>query len=206
LTKTVYSVLLALCRHRMPARQTPQGRPLLYPFQPIHVTIAAWFTIGIPSFVLSLAPNNERAHPGFVCRVLTSALPFGLVVGVATFVSYLLAYRGRHATFQQQDQASTAALIPLLVTALWVLAVAARPYQWWRVALVLFSAAAYVVIFSIPLAREKFLLDPSNVAVTSTALGIGVLGAAAIEAAWWIRARTPGVRPRLWRDPPRAAQ
>ncbi|PRC54956.1 magnesium-transporting ATPase, partial [Mycobacterium sp. ITM-2017-0098] len=72
--------------------------PLLFPFQPIHVTIAAWFTIGIPAFVLSLAPTNERAHPGFVRRVMTSALPSGLVVGLATFVSYLFAYQGRAAT------------------------------------------------------------------------------------------------------------
>jgi cation-transporting P-type ATPase E len=207
LTKTVYSVLLALfvgveCLFSKPLK----ADPLLYPFQPIHVTIAAWFTIGIPSFVLSLAPNNERAYPGFVRRVLTSALPSGLIVGSATFASYLVAYHGRHATFQQQDQASTAALITLLMTALWVLAVVARPYQWWRVALIVASGLAYVVIFSIPLAREKFLLDPSNLVVTSTALGIGVLGAAAIEATWWIRARMLGVQPRLWREPTPAQQ
>ena len=207
LTKTVYSVLLALFVGIECLFAKPLGvDPLLYPFQPIHVTIAAWFTIGIPSFILSLAPNNERAHPGFVRRVLTSALPSGLIVGVASFASYLVAYHGRHATFQQQDQASTAALITLLMTALWVLAVVARPYQWWRVALVVFSALAYVVIFSIPLAQKKFLLDPSNVAVTSTALGIGVLGAAAIEATWWLRARILGVRPRLWREPVIAAK
>ncbi len=207
LTKTVYSVLLALlvgaeCLFSKPLR----ADPLLYPFQPIHVTIAAWFTIGIPSFILSLAPNNERAHPGFVRRVLMSALPSGLIVGVATFASYLVAYRGRHATFQEQDQASTAALITLLVSALWVLAVVARPYQWWRVGLIAASGLAYVVIFAIPLARQKFLLDPSNVAVTSTALGIGVLGAAAIEAAWWIRARVLGERPQLWREPAMAVK
>jgi cation-transporting ATPase E len=200
LTKTVYSVLLALlvgieCLLSKPLK----ADPLLYPFQPIHVTIAAWFTIGIPSFILSLAPNNERAHSGFVRRVLSSALPSGLIVGAATFASYLLAYHGRHASFVQQDQASTAALITLLMTALWVLAVVARPYQWWRVALVIVSGLAYVVIFSLPLARKAFLLDPSNVAVTSTALGIGVLGAAAIEATWWIRARLLGVQPRVWR-------
>ncbi|MCV7411334.1 magnesium-transporting ATPase [Mycobacterium florentinum] len=202
LTKTVYSVMLALfvgieCLLSKPLR----ADPLLYPFQPIHVTIAAWFTIGIPSFILSLAPNNERAYPGFVRRVLTSALPSGLIVGTATFVSYLVAYRGRHATFTEQDQASTAALITLLVTALWVLAVVARPYQWWRVALVASCGLAYVAIFSIPLAQQKFLLDPSNLALTSTALGIGVLGAAAIEATWWIRARMLGIEPRLWRAP-----
>jgi cation-transporting P-type ATPase E len=199
LTKTVYSALLALlvgleCLFA----KALHADPLLYPFQPIHATIAAWFTIGIPSFILSLAPNNERAQPGFVRRVLTSALPCGLVVGVATFSSYLVAYKGRHASWQQQDQASTAALITLLVTAVWVLAVAARPYQWWRLALVVGSALAYVVIFSLPWAQKKFFLDPSNLVVTSTALGIGVLGAAVIEALWWIRARMLGVQPRLW--------
>ncbi|GBG39570.1 cation-translocating P-type ATPase [Mycobacterium montefiorense] len=200
LTKTVYSVLLALfVGIECLLSKTLRADPLLYPFQPIHVTIAAWFTIGIPSFVLSLAPNNERAYPGFVRRVLTSALPSGLIVGTATFVSYLVAYRGRHATFAEQDQASTAALITLLVTALWVLAVVARPYQWWRVALVATCGLAYVAIFSVPLAQQKFLLDPSNLVVTSTALGIGVLGAAAVEATWWIRARMLGIEPRLWR-------
>jgi cation-transporting ATPase E len=207
LTKTVYSVLLALfvgieCLFSKPLK----ADPLLYPFQPIHVTIAAWFTIGIPSFILSLAPNNERAHPGFVRRVLSSALPSGVIVGAATFASYLVAYHGRHATFQQQDQASTAALITLLITALWVLAVVARPYEWWRVALVVASGLAYVVIFSIPLAQEKFLLDPSNMLVTSTAVAIGVAGAAATEATWWIRARMLGVEPRLWREPTAAQQ
>ena len=199
LTKTVYSVLLALLVGIECLIAVPMGRdPLLYPFQPIHVTIAAWFTIGIPAFVLSLAPNTERAYPGFVRRVLTSAVPFGLVVGTATFASYLVAYQGRHASWQEQDQASTAALITLLVAALWVLAVVARPYRWWRVALVLASGLAYVVIFSLPLAREKFLLDTSDLMTTSIALGIGVVAAATIEAVWWIRARVLGVRPRVW--------
>ena len=92
------------------------------------------------------------------------------------------------------------------MTALWVLAVVARPYQWWRVALVIASGLAYVVIFTIPLAQKKFLLDPSNVAVTSAALGIGVVGAAAIEANWWIRARMLGVQPQLWRQRPTTAR
>ena len=134
LTKTVYSVLLAVLVGVAGLSAKLFGTdPLPFPFQPIHVTIAAWFTIGIPAFVLSLAPNKERAHSGFVRRVMTSALPSGLVVGVATFTSYLLAYQGRAATSTEQTQASTAALITLLVSALWVLAVVARPYEWWRV-------------------------------------------------------------------------
>ncbi|ORW98352.1 magnesium-transporting ATPase [Mycolicibacter terrae] len=202
LTKTVYSVLLALLVGLVGLASALFGtEPLLYPFQPIHVTIAAWFTIGIPAFILSLAPNNERAHPGFVRRVMSGALPAGLVVGIATFSSYLLAYRGSEATPVQQIQASTTALITLLVTAGWVLAVVARPYQWWRLTLVIGCGLAYLGIFAIPLAREKFLLDPSNVALTSLALGIGALGAAAIEAMWWARGAIIGERPKLWREP-----
>jgi cation-transporting ATPase E len=201
LTKTVYSVLLAILVGLTGLASKIFGSdPLLFPFQPIHVTIAAWFTIGIPAFILSLAPNNERAHRGFVRRVMTSALPSGLVVGAATFTSYLLASEGREPTATQQTQASTAALITLLVTAVWVLAVVARPYLWWRVALVALSGLAYVVIFSIPLAQKTFLLDPSNLVITSMALGIGLVGAAAIEVIWWVQGRILGERRRLWKQ------
>jgi len=135
-----------------------------------------------------------------VRRVMTSALPSGLVVGIATFTSYLLAYQGREATGVQQTQASTAALITLLVTAMWVLAVVARPYQWWRVALVSLSALAYVVIFSTPAAQKLFMLDISNMALTSMALGIGLVGAAVIEVIWWVQGRMLGESRRLWRQ------
>lgn len=200
LTKTVYSVLLATFVGLAGLASKFFGTdPLLFPFQPIHVTIAAWFTIGIPAFILSLAPNKERAHPGFVKRVMTAALPSGLVIGVATFVSYLAAYQGREATAVEQTQASTAALITLLVGAIWVLAVVARPYEWWRVALVVVSGLAYVLIFSIPLAQELFMLDISNAKTTSIALGIGVVAAAAIEVIWWVQGAVLGERRRLWR-------
>ena len=200
LTKTVYSVLLATFVGLAGLASKLFGTdPLLFPFQPIHVTIAAWFTIGIPAFILSLAPNNERAHTGFVRRVMTAALPSGLVVGVATFTSYLVAYQGREATPVEQTQASTAALITLLVAAVWVLAVVARPYQWWRVALVVVSGLAYVVIFSIPLAQEAFMLDISNTGTTMTALAIGAVAAAAIEVVWWAQGAVLGEPRRLWR-------
>ena len=201
LTKTVYSVLLAILVGFAGLSARLFGTdPLLFPFQPIHITIAAWFTIGIPAFILSLAPNKERARPGFVRRVMTSALPSGLVVGVATFTSYLLAYEGRAATEIEQTQASTAALITLLVSAMWVLAVIARPYEWWRVALVAGSGLAYVVIFSIPLARELFMLDTSNVVTAARALGVGLLGAVAVEVIWWVQGRVLGEHRRLWRQ------
>ncbi|WP_445168690.1 HAD-IC family P-type ATPase [Mycolicibacterium sp. Dal123E01] len=203
LTKTVYSVLLALLVGLAGLSHKLFGtEPLLYPFQPIHVTIAAWFTIGIPAFVLSLAPNNERAHTGFVRRVMTSALPSGVVIGVSTYASYLIAHHGLGPTEAEQAQASTAALITLLLGAVWVLAVVARPYEWWRVALVAGSGLAYVVIFATPFARKTFMLDPSNLEATSSGVAIGLLAAALIEVLWWVQGRVLGERRVLWRTEP----
>src|SRR5262249_54056609 len=53
-----------------------------------------------------------------------------------------------------------------------------------------------------PLAQETFMLDPSNVALTTTALGIGALGAVIVEVLWWAQGAVNGNRRRLWRPRP----
>ncbi len=202
LTKTVYSVLLAfLVGVSGVLSQVFDFEPLPYPFLPRHVTIAAWFTIGIPAFLLSLAPNNERARSGFVSRVMRLAIPSGVVVGVATFVCYVLVYGGPEQTEQQKIQAGTSALITLLIIALWVLAVVARPYQWWKIVLLAGSVLGYVILFSVPFTREFFALDPSNVGYTTIAVTCGLIGVVLVEALWWVSGRLHGERRRLFAAP-----
>jgi cation-transporting ATPase E len=58
---------------------------------------------------------------------------------------------------------------------------------------------SYLVIFALPLAREKFMLDPSNVSMTVTAVMIGLAAAALIEASWWVQGRLLGEPRLLWR-------
>ncbi len=199
LTKTVYSVLLAfLIGVSGVVAQIFDFDPLPYPFLPRHVTIAAWFTIGIPAFILSLAPNNERARTGFVSRVMRLAIPSGVIIGIATYVSYLLAYAGPDATEQQVEQAGTTALITLIMIALWVLAVVARPYTWWKIVLIVGSVLGYVVLFGFSFTREFFKLDPSNVAATTGALLIGLVGVVLVEIAWWVTGRIHGEHRRLF--------
>jgi len=53
------------------------------------------------------------------------------------------------------------------------------------------------VIYAIPLAQKTFMLDTSNVAMTSIALGIGMAGAAVIEIIWWVEGALLGERRRL---------
>lgn len=198
LTKTVYSVLLAFLVGLAGVGSQIFGYdPIGYPFLPRHVTIAAWFTIGIPAFVLSLAPNNERARTGFVGRVMRLAVPSGVVIGVATFVAYLIAYAGPEASETQKVQAGTTALITLIMIAVWVLVLVARPYVWWKVVLIAVSVLAYLALFTIPFTREFFKLDPSNPRLTLAAVVCGVIGIVLVELAWWVQARLSGEKGKL---------
>jgi cation-transporting P-type ATPase E len=193
LTKTVYSVLLAfLIGVAGVGSQIFGYEPIGYPFLPRHVTIAAWFTIGIPAFILSLAPNNERARSGFVGRVMRLAIPSGVVIGTATFVAYLIAYAGPEASDAQKMQAGTTALITLIMIAVWVLAIVARPYNWWKILLLVVSVVAYLVLFTVPFTREFFALDPSNVRLTTAAFVCGAIGIVLVEVAWWLSATVRG--------------
>jgi cation-transporting ATPase E len=175
LTKTVYSVLLAL--------MVGIAR-VNFPFLPRHVTVIAWFTIGIPAFVLSLAPNNERARSGFVARVMRMAVPAGTIIATATFVSYMMVY-GEAST----EQAGTTALITLIIIALWVLAIVARPYKWWKIALIAVMSLGSLLLFVLPFAQKFFLLDPSNSGYTWTAVIDAAIGVLLVEVVWGILRR-----------------
>ncbi|TQC47056.1 HAD family hydrolase [Rhodococcus sp. WS4] len=202
LTKTVYSVLLAfLIGITGVLSQIFHFEPVPYPFLPRHVTIAAWFTIGIPAFILSLAPNNERARSGFVPRVMRLAVPSGVIIGVTTFISYLLVYAGPDQTETQKVQAGTSALITLIMIALWVLAVVARPYVWWKLLLIFGSVAGYLVLFALPFTREFFKLDPTDVGATTSALVCGLVGVVLVEIGWWVTGRMHGEHRRLFAVP-----
>lgn len=178
LTKTIYSVVLALAVGLW---------GMDYPFEPIHVTITGWFTIGIPAFVLSLAPNWERARDGFVRRVLRLAIPAGVTVGLLTFMFWLWANPGVDASDVARGEASTATLIVLIVSAFWVLVVVARPYTWWKVLLLAVSAGAYLFIFSVRSVASVLNLYWVGQELLIPALIVGAIGAAIIEALWWWR-------------------
>lgn len=185
LTKTVYSILLALL---VGLWQMP------FPFQPIHISLIGWFTIGIPSSIMALAPNTERVRPGFVDRVMRFGLPAGVVVAATTFVSYLLVFPGATASDVLLKQASTAALATMILGGAWVMIVIARPYQWWKIILLVLCLGAAVVAYLLPIGQWFFQLDPSNATLMATGLMMGAVAAAGIEAAWWISGLVSGAK------------
>ncbi|QFZ75701.1 HAD-IC family P-type ATPase [Streptomyces fagopyri] len=174
LVKTVYSVLLAVlvvCWR------------VEYPFLPRHLTLLSTLTIGIPAFFLALAPNTERARPHFVRRVMRYSIPGGVVAGVATFVTYLVA-RHHYTGPGELDAETSAATLTLFLISMWVLAIIARPYTWWRVALVASMGLAFVVVLIVPWLQHFFALKLVGVEMPWIAVGISVVAAAALELLW----------------------
>jgi cation-transporting P-type ATPase E len=182
LVKTVYSVLLALL---VVCWQVE------YPFLPRHLTLLSTLTIGIPAFFLALAPNKERAKPQFVRRVMRYSIPGGLLAGIATFVTYLIArhyYTGEGAL----DAETSVATLTLFLISMWVLAIIARPYTWWRIVLVAAMGAAFLLVLAVPWLQDFFALKLVGMTMPWVAVGISVGAAVALEFVWkWVDRRFP---------------
>ncbi|HEY9370931.1 cation-translocating P-type ATPase [Streptomyces sp.] len=175
LTKTVYSVLLAIL---VVCSQVE------YPFLPRHLTLLSTLTIGVPAFFLALAPNKERAKPNFVKRVMRYAIPAGIVAAAATFATYLLA-RSHYSGTGALDAETSAATLTLFLVSMWVLAIVARPYTWWRIALVAAMGGAFLLVLVVPWLQDFFALKLVGVTMPWTAVAIAAVGSALLEAAWW---------------------
>lgn len=174
LVKTVYSALISL---GVVLTQIP------YPYLPRHITYIGALTIGMPAFILALAPNTRRYIPGFLKRVVTFALPGG----IATALSVLLAswtlpnVMGWDVVNNDADLSAlraTSAII-LFLMGVFVLARVARPLNSWRGALVAGFAAAGIIGAFIPFVANFFaLILPTGTALVATLIALG--GAAMI--------------------------
>ncbi|MEV6310822.1 HAD-IC family P-type ATPase [Streptomyces sp. NPDC051840] len=174
LTKTVYSVLLAILVVCFQVE---------YPFLPRHLTLLSTLTIGVPAFFLALAPNKERARPHFVRRVMRYAIPSGIIAAASTFACYLVA-RHAYSGPGSLEAETSAATLTLFLVSIWVLAIIARPYTWWRIALVAAMGFCFLIVLAVPWLQDFFALKLVGVTMPWTAVGIAVVAAAVLELAW----------------------
>jgi cation-transporting P-type ATPase E len=174
LTKTTYAALLGI------------GAAvwlLPFPFLPRNLTLIGAFTIGIPAFFLALAPNTERARPGFLGRVARFALPAGLVAAGFTFAGYYLALDDPRV---QLDEARTAATIVLAGLGIWVLSVLARPLTPARKGLIAAMIAALGISLTLPVTQAAFGIDIPHALVWLATIGLVAVGGLTLELGTWL--------------------
>ena len=79
----------------------------VFPLLPRQFTLASSLTIGVPAFLLALAPTSGPWRPeGFLQSVARFSIPAGIAIGIGILAGYLLA---RYAFDRDLEQARTVA-------------------------------------------------------------------------------------------------
>ena len=152
LTKTVYSSLIALA---VVLTRVP------FPYLPRHISYVGALTIGMPAFILALAPNTRRYIPGFLSRVVRFAFPGGLAIALSVMLGAWLLPGimgwdlSRAADLGELRSSCTMILFAMGIA---VLARVASPLRSWRGVLVALFAAAGVGGIMIPPVASFFAL------------------------------------------------
>lgn len=158
-----------------------------YPLLPRHFTLAATLTIGIPTFVLALAPSSgEWRTEHFGREVAQFAVPAGALTGVGVVASYLFAL---HDLDFSVFEARTIATSVLVVIGLYlVLALGARDRRRgvWTAAMCVALAALYGVTLAVPALREFFDLAPPSLALALTTAGGAAVSIAALATSGFV--------------------
>ena len=136
LTKNIFSVLLALFS---------MISVLSYPLKPSQITLISMFTIGMPSFILSLEPNKDEIKGSFFGNVFRMAAP----AGITTFVSVSSLVIFGQVFSIQKDCISTACTMLVALVGFMILAKVAKPMNKLHIAMivVMLLGMGYCIFF-----------------------------------------------------------
>jgi cation-transporting P-type ATPase E len=175
LTKTVYAAALILLV-AVPGFE--------FPFLPRHLTVAAFITIGIPSFVLALLPSDGPLYRGRLLRALAAfAVPAGVATALASIVSFFLVDTVAGASLEAGRTAATTTLIVLGLS--FILLLERGPgrehiaIQSYMLAMIAGLGALYAGILAVAPLRDFFdmvLLDATQwfLALLAAAIGLTI--------------------------------
>ncbi len=119
LVKTIYTILLIVFSVLISNK---------YFFVPIQLTLITTFTIGTPSFILALEPNNEIVKGNFLLKVVSRSLPTAMTVffNVALVTAFTNVF---DLTYELQ---SSLCVILTAITGFIYLLKICRPFTWIR--------------------------------------------------------------------------
>lgn len=152
LTKTSYSTLLALFFLIV---------ALPYPFVPIQLTLTSIVTIGIPSFILALEPNDKKIYGNFLTNVISRAMPAAFTILFNIIIIIIVSYIFNISS----EVTSTLSVIMTASTGFMLLYKISYPFNWLRTILYITMISFFLVgilglrtLFSLTLINFKMLI------------------------------------------------
>jgi len=163
LCKTTYATLLAVIFLFLDRS---------YPFIPIQLTLTSMVTIGIPSFILALEPNNERINGRIIINVLRKSLPTALTIVTNIIIITILPEVIR----LSETEVSTLAVLLTGFTGFMLLYKISVPFNTLR--RILFITMIVMFIFGVVILRDLFsltILTPHLIVLAAILLMIAVM-------------------------------
>jgi cation-transporting P-type ATPase E len=180
LTKSVYAATLILLV-AVPG--------FAFPFLPRHLTLAVLLTIGIPSFVLALAPSDGPLYRGRLLRALAAfAVPAGVATALGSILSFFLVDTVFGGSLEAGRTAATTTLIVLGLS--FVLLLERGPgrehiaIQSYMLGMVVGLGGLYAGILAIPPLRDFFEMDLLSSAQWFLTLLSAAVGLAIASVLW----------------------
>jgi cation-transporting ATPase E len=148
----------------------------VFPMLPRQFTLTSTFTIGIPAFLLALAPSSGPWRPeGFLRAIARFSIPAGLATGLGILATYLLA---RHALGCDLTQARSATAATVVISGLAIVFALEDQPGTRRLVVGVLCVAMGLLFFgacSIPAAREFFeIATPTGGMVGAWLIGSGL--------------------------------
>lgn len=170
-TKTVFTAVVGLA----------VGIPTAtFPLLPRQFTIASTVTIGIPAFLLALAPSSGPWRPErFLQSVVRFAIPAGVAIGVGIVAGYLLARYGFDLGLTRSRTVATGIVVVCGLAVVLRLEAEHGPRRLAVAGLCALMLALFALALAIPFLREFYELStPTLESVAAWAIGatLGVAG------------------------------
>jgi magnesium-transporting ATPase (P-type) len=174
-TKTVFTAVVGL------AVAIPTAT---YPLLPRQFTLASTVTIGIPAFLLALAPSSGPWRPErFLQSVARFAIPAGVTIGIGIVAGYLLARYGFNLGLTRSRTVATGIVVVCGLAVVMRLEPGGGRRRLALAGLSALMLALFAIALVVPFLREFYeLATPTAQSVAAwgvgTALGVGgMLGA-----------------------------
>jgi magnesium-transporting ATPase (P-type) len=152
-----------------------------FPLLPRQFTIASTVTIGIPAFLLALAPSSGPWQPeGFVRAVVRFAIPAGLAVGIGIVAGYVLARYGFDLSVRRSRTVATGIVVICGLAVVLRLETERGPRMLAVSALCALMVALFGLALVIPFLRNFYELSIPNGDVVAawavgTTVGVGLM-------------------------------
>jgi cation-transporting P-type ATPase E len=166
-SKAIFTAFLVL------AIAIPSG---VFPMLPRQFTLTSTFTIGIPAFLLALAPSSGPWRPeGFLRAIARFSIPAGLATGLGILTTYLLARHGLTDDLTQARSATAATVVVSGLAIVFALEDQPGPRRLIVGALCVAMALLFFGACAIPAAREFFeIASPTGGMVKAWLIGSAV--------------------------------